>query len=1697
MAATAQPRLSPPPHRPPHRRGAASTGLLLALASVPGRRLLWATWPAIVLAAAGGAAAGFDQRLQPPAYAYLATPAAVAALSAWAAVAVAVVLAYVRAASSGMGADGPWLHLRGRGCSLGQTAVVVAVAVLPCWALAAAAGVAVAPLAFAQAAALRLPHPQVAGPTAALWTWVGAVLAAAAASAGALAAALRPPMHHRLRAAAHRAWVGQLPLDLALIAGGWWASRHAGLDAAAGSPMALFGGSSGTPAPLPVWAAGAAGALFLVGAAMLAGRLLSWGFRIVDRLSGRTLAPIGLIAVRAGARAASPLRLAILPALAAGAVAYMLSGTAGALRTDAQLRALNLGADIGIDEKWPSPCDLCKLPRGVVADPWTFPVGLPGVTSATALISTDDGVRLARGSATATTVGIDAPAALQTVDWSAASGDRALDQLLARDPSAAVISQDLARVTGLRPGERLMSNLLPNQYVAAVVDGWPGVGAGDRRWIVVSWNALGPALRAKDAYNGYGLQVRVLADGGAGVPSAALRDALLQRAAQDVLSRVLPGVDGEVVAAAVAGGTEKDLIDATFKDQPQQAAEVYTDFQATMPVIAAPMRRVPAAAAAWSMAATLVPLAAVAVVTGILGTATAPADPIGFPAGDALASLSAAAETRRARARLHAATAWLGVAWGAAAGTAAAVLFWPILRENPGGPYLAPYHFVWTGLPVAAVLLAAGAAAWAAVAAREPVVPDPVVAARMTAAHRPLTLVADEPAAAPKASPLVPAARGARMAAALVELAARRLVATAPRLPGLAAGILVAAVVAATVPIFTTGAMTRVLRLEGPTQVNRRPPGAVLFSVFPPSGNSVAPALLDHLQAIAASVGRRSGLPATAPVPYLATPIMPVTAAGDGITMGFLQVDALPDLAAHAAFEQGVPPAAQAEADGTVDAAATDATMENGTWQPYQMGHVYQLQSPGSPPLRVRITGVFAEQNSFGAYWPYDYFNHDVFVDPALLRDLIFVRHVLPLDQATWYTVTDLTTLNADQVPAVMASFAALNRQVTDTGPGARLDASPYPLLSAFTDREQTLGRLLRMASVPVLALAMYFIVLTAGVVVGSEIGEIAVHVSRGAPALLLMALYLVEWVLLAIPLVAAAPFLGSAVARVMGGASGFLRFTARSPLPVIFEGKDLAYAAAVAAIGVLAALLPAASAVGRSIVEARGRASRAVAVPFWQRAYLDVAALGLLAVLWVAFRQAGPQGGGIAAIAGQPGLYLLPCAFLAAAGLVGVRALGFGLRVVDRRAGARLPIAASLSLRQIGRLPAQVAPVMLLLCLATALGTYSAAAARTLEANLTAAVHYRVGADLRLLEVSPCTPAAEPPPVCAQVGVQGTPPRALPPFAANLSAPGVADAAEMIEAPALLTASAQSQGVTLVLVDTAAYGRVAWWPARLEEQPEAAYLALLRSRPDALLVSPAVSGRVPGAAYSVAVGDTPGVTLHKVGTVGHWPGADADGPIAVASLTSAPQLLGFACSLPPDQQNSHYCPGNRIALMRLRPGADVNAIQTFLTKAALSTEQADDTHAEVAAALASPEWAGQNGLFSIGFVVAAAVAATGYLLYALLMLRGQVGQMGLLRAVGLDRRTLIGGVALEQAILVLSGAVVGVLSGIGAAALFVPLYQPAFTGPDAPPFEVLGPGSAVWRLATLLVALFAVVLCVLLWLLVRLRVGESVKLEE
>jgi putative ABC transport system permease protein len=144
------------------------------------------------------------------------------------------------------------------------------------------------------------------------------------------------------------------------------------------------------------------------------------------------------------------------------------------------------------------------------------------------------------------------------------------------------------------------------------------------------------------------------------------------------------------------------------------------------------------------------------------------------------------------------------------------------------------------------------------------------------------------------------------------------------------------------------------------------------------------------------------------------------------------------------------------------------------------------------------------------------------------------------------------------------------------------------------------------------------------------------------------------------------------------------------------------------------------------------------------------------------------------------------------------------------------------------------------------------------------------------------------------------------------------------------------------------------------------------------------------------------------------------------------------------------------------------------------------------------PERQGLFGLLSAGFLASALMTALGFLLYALFSFRRRFIEMGMLRAIGLSVRQMIGLLAAELASLVLIGIGVGTLLGVLASRLFVPfLKMGATTEALYPPFQIQIAWTSIFEIYVLLAALFLAGLGVLAALLMRMKIFQAIKLGE
>ena len=111
------------------------------------------------------------------------------------------------------------------------------------------------------------------------------------------------------------------------------------------------------------------------------------------------------------------------------------------------------------------------------------------------------------------------------------------------------------------------------------------------------------------------------------------------------------------------------------------------------------------------------------------------------------------------------------------------------------------------------------------------------------------------------------------------------------------------------------------------------------------------------------------------------------------------------------------------------------------------------------------------------------------------------------------------------------------------------------------------------------------------------------------------------------------------------------------------------------------------------------------------------------------------------------------------------------------------------------------------------------------------------------------------------------------------------------------------------------------------------------------------------------------------------------------------------------------------------------------------------------------PERVGLFGVLNVGFMATGLMPGIGFILYSYASLRRRFIQLGILQAIGLSVKQLIGYLALEQFLLMGIAIGCGAAIGLVTSHMFVPFLQVSASGAiPVPPFEVLiGWSESAW----------------------------------
>ncbi len=327
------------------------------------------------------------------------------------------------------------------------------------------------------------------------------------------------------------------------------------------------------------------------------------------------------------------------------------------------------------------------------------------------------------------------------------------------------------------------------------------------------------------------------------------------------------------------------------------------------------------------------------------------------------------------------------------------------------------------------------------------------------------------------------------------------------------------------------------------------------------------------------------------------------------------------------------------------------------------------------------------------------------FVDPEKLTRTNFER-----------ARDDIHSLYDDFSPIGGGAFSSLTDVLTSYGRSAHYQQAPLTIL------------LLEVSVV-----ALFYVVLVATYIVDRQADEIALLRSRGATIRQVGAVYLMEGLMFGIPAVLAAPFLAAAATAALGWTPVFENVSHGEALPARIPALAFGMAAIGVGFSLVAFIVPALVVARRSAV-ARRRDQARPGRSLMQRYYLDFVLTGVAILLLWELRERGtvfkpsPTGG----VSSDPLLLASPAILVAAAAALLLRLYPIALRVISavfaRNAGPTL----TLGFWQVIRSPGNYTRLALLLMMAIAVGTFAASYSTTADRAYQDRARYETGVQFR-----------------------------------------------------------------------------------------------------------------------------------------------------------------------------------------------------------------------------------------------------------------------------------------------------------------------------------------------------------------------------
>lgn len=903
--------------------------------------------------------------------------------------------------------------------------------------------------------------------------------------------------------------------------------------------------------------------------------------------------------------------------------------------------------------------------------------------------------------------------------------------------------------------------------------------------------------------------------------------------------------------------------------------------------------------------------------------------------------------------------------------------------------------------------------------------------------------------------------------------------------------------IAASNPLYADAVMQRMLTDDMDAYLTKKNAYPGLVSVFF-NGSVKKNGLIKENEALAHAVPADFGVPARMEVRrYFMSPMQnqPLIERDDA-KISSIGLGALEDVAAHARIVAGRMFDSERRADGTVEVIVSQRALVELNLLMGERREFPKLTDADGQPIVIEVVGVYDVSDVEDPYWvrsPSSY-KSECLLDFDLFNRL-FVREDLPVAlSGCWYELLDAEQMSARNAQALYET-ALKYQEMGKNRQYLTVTVAFSDILKNHISQARRVRVTLWVLQAPIYILLAAFVFMVSRQILETEEAEISVLKSRGVSGGQILSMYLLQSCLLALAGTAAGVPLGALITQALGSANAFLEFVSRRALPVRVGRETALYALAAAAVSILAMVLPVRRYAKVSIVAQKQKKARR-ARPFWQKAFLDVIALGTALYGLYSFNGQKAQLAEriLAGEVPDPLLFLCSSLFIIGAGLVAIRLIPLFVSAVFRVFRRLWSPALYASFLKVLRQRANQDFIMIFLVMTIALGVFNAQTARTINDSAEENTRYVTGADVVLREKweSNADQVAENPSLDLIYYE--------PDYGVYQTMEGAASVCKVFtDANVSCSVPGGTLKKTLLMaIDTDAFGRTAWFDESLLPHHINEYLNAMAQNARAVLVSANFRDE-----YGLKLGDvinywntdsesTRGIIY---GFVDYWPGyapftheKNADGVyretenhLIVANLSQVQDVMGV-------RPYSVW--------VRAKDGAQFlyDYAETSGTRYAVF----EDVDAKIVEMKNDPMIKSLNGVLTVGFIVALALCFIGFLMYWILSIRQRTLQFGIYRAMGMRMREILTMLLNEQLCISVLSIAVGAAVGHLAAKLYMPLIQIAYASSDSYlPLRTSVDVSDTLRLLVIVAVMLIACMAILFTIIRRMKIAQALKLGE